>query len=369
MSPLKKLGFLLALLLPLGVVRGYAQGGLWNYATVVFVFGFFPILDFLVGNDAQSLSPEQEKALADAPYFRFITYAWVYVQMALVIWGAWAFSQEALTFWPVLGFLLSMAIVTGGIGITVAHELGHRTDWLERIYAQTLLLTVCYGHFFIEHNQGHHVWVATPRDPATSRKGEHFYAFWWRTVTGSWLSAWRIETGLLRKKGRSPWSFQNRMLWYSAIPVLFCGVLSLGVYALTQQTAVFWRVPLFFFGQSLFGFTLLELVNYIEHYGMRRRELAPGRYERVNPLHSWNANPLLSNFYLFQLQRHADHHAHANRRYQILRHVEESPQLPAGYPAMIQLALFPPLWFRVMNRRLEEWEAINGRNTGNGRRP
>lgn len=149
------------------------------------------------------------------------------------------------------------------------------------------------------------------------------------------------------------------MLWYSALPVLFCAGLSVGIYALTRQTAVFWRVPLFFFGQSLLGFSLLELVNYIEHYGMVRREIAPGRYERVNPLHSWNANPLLSNFYLFQLQRHADHHAHSNRRYQVLRHVEESPQLPAGYPAMIQLALFPALWFRVMNRRLEDWERGN----------
>ncbi len=144
------------------------------------------------------------------------------------------------------------------------------------------------------------------------------------------------------------------MGWYSALPVLFCGALSIGVYALTRQTTVFWRVPLFFFGQSLLGFTLLELVNYIEHYGMLRREVTPGRYERGNPLHSWNANPLLSNFYLFQLQRHAD--AHANRRYQILRHVEESPQLPAGYPAMIQAALLPPLWFWVMNRWLEAWE-------------
>ncbi len=356
MSFLKKLGFLLALLLPLGVVRGYYQGGFWNYSTVVFVFGFFPLLDWFVGNDPQNPTPEQEKTLADAPYFRFITYAWVYVQLALVVWGAWAFATGNLSFWPALGFLLGTATVTGGIGITVAHELGHRTDWLERLYAQTLLLTVCYAHFFIEHNQGHHVWVATPRDPATSRKDESFYAFWFRTVTGSWLGAWRIEAGHLRKKGRSPWGFHNRMLWYAGLPVLFCALLTGGVYLLTRQETALWRVPLFFFAQSVLGFTLLELVNYIEHYGMLRREVAPGRYERVNPLHSWNANPLLSNFYLFQLQRHADHHAHANRRYQVLRHFEESPQLPAGYPAMIQAALLPPLWFWLMNRRLEAWE-------------
>ncbi len=153
-----------------------------------------------MGNDARNTRLDEETALSEDRYFRFVTYAWVYVQGTLVGWGAWAFEQGTLTFWPALGFLLNMAIVTGGIGITVVHELGHRTDWLERLYAQTLLLTVCYGHFYLEHNQGHHVWVATPRDPATSRKGEHFYAFWWRTVTGSWLSAWRIEAGLLQKK-------------------------------------------------------------------------------------------------------------------------------------------------------------------------
>lgn len=356
MKLLKKLGFLSAFLLPLGVVKGYYLGGYWNFSTVLFVYGLFPLLDFWAGNDPDNPDEARVAALGEAPYFRFVTYAWVFVQVGMVIWGASVFALGTLTFWPAVGFLLGMATLTGGIGITVAHELGHRTEPIERFYSQVLLLTVCYMHFFIEHNQGHHVHVATPRDPATSRKNETFYAFWVRTVTGSWRSAWRIETETLRKKGLSSGSFQNRMLWYTALPLLFCALLTGGVYLLTRQEAALWRVPTFFFTQSLLAFSLLELVNYIEHYGMVRREVAPGRYERVNALHSWNANPLLSNFYLFQLQRHADHHAHANRRYQVLRHVEESPQLPAGYPAMIQVALVPPLWFWLMNPRLEAWK-------------
>lgn len=356
MSLRKKLGFLHAFLLPVFVVVGYYAGGGWNFLTLVVVYGVFPIQDWLLGLDPENPRPEDEKTLSDDRYFRFVTYAWVYVQVALLVWAAGAFAVGTWSVWTAGAFLASVATVTGGIGITVAHELGHRTDWLERLYAQVLLVTVGYGHFFIEHNQGHHVWVATPRDPATSRKNETFYAFWLRTVTGSWLSAWRIETGNLRKRGLSPWNLQNRMLWYAALPVLLAAGLTAGVYAATGLQAALWRVPLFFVAQSVGAFTLLELVNYIEHYGMQRRETAPGRYERVNPLHSWNANPLLSNFYLFQLQRHADHHAHANRRYQILRHLEESPQLPAGYATMIQVALLPPLWFRLMNPRLEAWE-------------
>jgi alkane 1-monooxygenase len=356
MSLRKKLGFLHAFLLPLFVVIGYYAGGGWNFLTLVVVYGVFPVQDYFMGLDSENPKPEDEKALSDDRYFRFVTYAWVYVQVALLGWAAWAVAVGTWTVWTAGAFLAGVATVTGGIGITVAHELGHRTDWLEKLYAQVLLVSVGYGHFFIEHNQGHHVWVATPRDPATSRKGENFYAFWWRTVTGSWLSAWRLEAGNLRKKGLSLWSSQNRMLWYAALPVLFAATLTVGVYAVTGSEAALWRVPLFFVAQSVGAFTLLELVNYIEHYGMVRREVTPGRYERVNPLHSWNANPLLSNFYLFQLQRHADHHAHANRRYQILRHFDESPQLPAGYPTMVQVALVPPLWFRLMNPRLESWQ-------------
>ncbi|MCY7349989.1 MAG: alkane 1-monooxygenase [Cytophagaceae bacterium] len=354
MKLLKKLGFLSAFLLPLGLLKSYYLGGYWNFSTVLFVYGVFPLLDFWAGSDPQNPDEAQVTALSEARYFRFVTYAWVFVQVGMVIWGASVFALGTLTFWPAVGFLLGMATVTGGIGITVAHELGHRAEPIERFYCQVLLLTVCYMHFYIEHNQGHHVHVATPRDPATSRKNETFYAFWFRTVTGSWRSAWRLETARLHKKGQATWSIHNRMVWYAVLPLLFCAALTAGLSGYAGHWL--WRVPVFFFTQSLLAFSLLELVNYIEHYGIVRRQVATGRYERVNALHSWNANPLLSNFYLFQLQRHADHHAHANRRYQVLRHVEESPQLPAGYPAMILVALLPPLWFRLMNLRLEAWQ-------------
>ncbi|MEL7003877.1 MAG: alkane 1-monooxygenase, partial [Bacteroidota bacterium] len=253
-----------------------------------------------------------------------------------------------------IGFILSTGLVTGGIGITVAHELGHKKEAIERFYSKLLLMTVSYMHFYIEHNRGHHVTVATPEDPATSRKNEVFYAFWFRSVIMGYLHAWKIENNRLRKIGISPLSFQNDMIWYTLLPIIFCGAVT-AAFSLSNGHLI-WEIPLFFFAQSISAFTLLELVNYIEHYGIVRKEIGEGRYERVTPLHSWNASHVVSNFFLFQLQRHSDHHANAIKRYQVLNHYDESPQLPSGYSTMIIIALFPPLWFGLMNKRLERWQ-------------
>jgi alkane 1-monooxygenase len=354
MSLLKKLGFFSAFILPILVVGGWYAGGYWNFLASAFTFGFIPLIDYLVGGDSQNPDEAQISALTEARYYRFITFVWVYVQIGMVGWGAYVFATQPTQWFEALGFFLGMAQVTGGIGITVAHELGHQRNRLEQVYSQVLLMTVCYMHFFIEHNKGHHVWVATPKDPATSRRGETFYGFWWRTVSGSWLSAWRIEAQALQRAGHRVWSWRNTMLWYVALPMLWMGALMVMVWALTGQWDA--QVVFFFLVQSVLAFSLLEAVNYIEHYGIERKEIANGRYERVNPLHSWNANQLVTNFFLFQLQRHSDHHANATRRYQTLRHFEESPQLPFGYPTMIWIALWPPAWFKLMDNRLENWK-------------
>jgi alkane 1-monooxygenase len=241
-------------------------------------------------------------------------------------------------------------------GINVAHELGHKKEAWARFHSKLNLMTVCYMHFYIEHNKGHHVNVGTPQDPATSKKNQTFYAFWFQTVIGSWRDAWQIEKRRLESKKLPLWNpIHNQMLQYVIFPILFIGILTL-IFSLLQGIFV-WQVPLFFLAQSYLAFSSLEAVNYIEHYGLQRREIAPGKFEKVNPLHSWNANHLISNFFLLQLQRHSDHHAYAARPYQILRHFEESPQLPYGYPVMILMSMIPPLFFKVMNKRLEDWKA------------
>ena len=354
MNFIRKIGFFSAFIIPTLVVWGFYLGQSWNFLSVVFVFIFIPIIDWWMGKDPDNVTEDSVPIVSEEYYYRFVTFIWTYFQVGFLVWGAYVVARFPLTGLEYTGFILGFALVTGGVGITVAHELGHKKPAIERFYAQLLLMTVSYMHFYIEHNKGHHVHVGTPKDPATSRRGESFYAFWWRTVTGGFLNAWQLEVDRLRKKGLPAWSWKNTMIWYTLLPIGFCTVLT----ALLSIGHGPWRweVPLFFFGQSILAFSLLEAVNYIEHYGITRRELAPGKYERVNTLHSWNANQLVSNFFLFQMQRHSDHHANAHRRYQVLRHLPESPQLPAGYPAMILMALVPPLWFSVMDKKLNDWQ-------------
>jgi alkane 1-monooxygenase len=293
--------------------------------------------------------------VGDEFYYRFVTYIWTFVQVAFVVWGAFAVTTGRLTTtleW--VGFVIGFSLVTGGIGITVAHELGHKKSKLEQFYSKLILMTVCYMHFFIEHNRGHHVQVATPDDPATSRHNESFYVFWFRSVFHGYAHAWQLEKESLHRKGFSTWSLKNEMIWFALLPIIFCVALTIIGTILTGR--IVWEIPVFFFTQSFFAFTLLELVNYIEHYGIVRNQSVEGKYERVNPLHSWNASHLVSNFFLFQLQRHSDHHANAIKRYQLLNHYDDSPQLPFGYPTMILIALLPPLWFATMNPLLQEWK-------------
>jgi alkane 1-monooxygenase len=233
--------------------------------------------------------------------------------------------------------------MVSGIAINTAHELGHKRETTERWLSRVALAQSGYGHFFIEHNRGHHVRVATPEDPASARFGESFYAFWPRTVGGSLRSAWGLERVRLARMGRSPWTLRN--------DILGAWAMTLALYA--ALAIVFGPVVLpYLLLQAVIGFSLLEVVNYLEHYGLLRQRREDGRYERTRPEHSWNSNNVASNVLLYHLQRHSDHHANPIRRYQALRHVDEAPQLPTGYAGMIVLAALPPLWRRVMDRRL-----------------
>jgi alkane 1-monooxygenase len=355
MYALRKVGFLSAFIIPLLVVIGFYLGG-WGLALpALFAFVVLPLIDALVGADPSNVEGEMQKKLEADAYYRLVLYLWAWIQFTFLFWAFHAVVSGKLhTPGEWFGFILGVSLVTGGIGITVAHELGHKKSFTERLYSKALLMTVCYMHFYIEHNQGHHVHVATPEDPATARKNESFYAFWFRSVFGGYMHAWKLERERLRKKKQPFISLGNRMIHYALLPILFCAVVFVLFSWLSNRWA--WEIPLFFFGQSVLAFTLLELVNYVEHYGIMRREVAPGKYERVNPLHSWNTSHVISNFFLFQLQRHSDHHVYAIKPYQVLNHYDESPQLPYGYPTMILIALLPPLWFAMINKRLEEWE-------------
>lgn len=354
MRSLKKIGFFSAFILPFLLLVGFYIGGVALFSIHIFVFVVVPLMDFLIKTDKTNIPKEAISNEAKVFFYRLVTYTWVYVQVGILIWAFYVVSSTTLTFLEWMAFASGTALVTGGVGITVAHELGHKKARIQQFYAKVLLMTVSYMHFIIEHNRGHHVRVATPEDPATSRFGETFYTFWFRSVIEGYLSAWKLEGQRLAKNKKEFWSLDNQMVQFFIYPLLF--VLTFTLLFSWIESRVIWEVPVFFLVQSVLGFSLLEAVNYLEHYGMERRLLNSGRYERVTHLHSWNASHIVSNFLLFQLQRHSDHHAMAHKPYQVLDHFDESPQLPAGYSAMILVAFVPPLWFALMNPRLLRWK-------------
>jgi alkane 1-monooxygenase len=310
---------------------------------VFFVFVLTPILDVLAGTDASNPPESAVAALEADRYYRHALYAAVPGLYFSFVWSAWMLARGGLDWAGTLGLTTSLGIVTGGVGISVAHELGHKNTSLERFLAKLSLLPVAYGHFFVEHNRGHHVRVATPEDPASARYGESFYAFYPRVLVGSIRSAWDIEKRRLSAQGHSAWHWRNDNLqtWGGSL-VLY----------VVLAAWVGWSVLPLLVLQALYGSSLLESINYVEHYGLLRQKRADGRYESCRPEHSWNNNHIVTNLFLYHLQRHSDHHAHASRSYQALRHFDECPALPAGYATMIVLAYVPPLWFRVMNPRV-----------------
>ena len=345
----KRYAWLLGIIVPLSPflawfwvsVTGF--GGMWFLGPAL-VFGLFPLLDMAIGLDPTNPPDSVLKFLEQDRYYRWCTYVFIPIQYAGLVFACWMWSSGDLSLIENIGLALTMAVV-GGIAINTAHELGHKRASSEKWLSRIALAQTGYGHFFIEHNRGHHVKVATPEDPASSRLGEGFWAFLPRTVAGSLRSAWGIETARLDRLGKSHWSIHNDVLsaWAMTV-VLFAGL-----------AIVFGPVVLpYLLVQAVIGFSLLEVVNYLEHYGLRRQKREDGRYERCMPEHSWNSNNVASNVLLYHLQRHSDHHANPTRRYQALRHVDEAPQLPTGYAGMIVLAWFPPLWRRVMDPRLLE---------------
>lgn len=337
--------FAIVYLVPLSVAAGYLVGGWFTFTTPVFVFGIVPVLDIVIGTDTRNPSPQEEGLLNGRDVFRWLTMGCAPLQVAVGFWGLFVLSAAEMTPVETIGFVLSVGISSGVMGINVAHELAHRVNRrLEPALAAGMLWTVFYMHWGLEHVVGHHRYVATPDDPATARKGESVYAFWKRSVTGAFNRAWDFEAKRMMHRNRPTWSWHNRCVRYLLAQLLLLLGIALGFG---------WRGVLYWVAQAIIAFSLLEIVNYIEHYGLLRQKKDNGQYEPIKPWHSWNSSNWLTNRFLFNLQRHSDHHYKPGRRYQLLRHFDESPQLPTGYAGMILIAMFPPLWRWIMDQRVD----------------
>jgi alkane 1-monooxygenase len=327
----------LPFLLILPTIASIELGGLWIYAFPPAVYAALILGDQAFGR----VSPPNRVA----PYWSntLATWLWVPVQLGLMAWILVEIHRGRFAPYEAIGLGIGAGLVAGGIGITDAHELIHRRAWWERFLGQALLTAVSYHHFYIEHLFGHHRRAATPADPATARRGESTLHFLPRAIYGSFRSAWALEAERLSRQGRSPWSPRNRVL---------AGLAAEG--ALYAAVALFagWLGVAFFFVKSLIAVLLLETINYIEHYGLERREIAPGVYERYGPQHAWDSHYRLDNWLLFNLPNHANHHLHPGRRHDALVYEAAAPRLPVGYPLAVILAVLPPLWFRIVDPHL-----------------
>lgn len=320
----------------------------WTFFPFIYVFGLIPTVELLLKPNAQNMELTEEALLRADPFYDWLIYATIPIQLGVLFWFLQTMESQALATYERVGLILSTGIMCGTFGINVGHELGHRAKSYEKVLAKIALASSLYMHFFIEHNRGHHKRVATPDDPATARYGEPILTFWVRSITFSFLSAWDLESKRLKKKNRSFLSFHNEMLWFMTIQA-----------ALLVAISMAWSIPtmVYFILAAFVGILLLETVNYIEHYGLVRKQKDTGKYERPLPHHSWNSNHVIGRLLLFELSRHSDHHYQASRKYQILRHHEDSPQMPTGYPGMIVMALFPPIWFAIMHKQIENLDA------------
>ncbi|MFW6868694.1 fatty acid desaturase [Nocardioides sp. CPCC 206347] len=324
----------------------------WLWLTPVMFFVVIPVLDLISGYDDTNPPDEVIEALENDRYYRWVTYLYLPVQYTGFILAMAYLATADLSVAAKIGLAISIGTV-GGVAINTAHELGHKRESVERWASKIALAQTFYGHFFIEHNRGHHVRVATPEDPASSRMGESVYRFLPRTVRGSLTSAWHLEAKRYQRKGTHPFHLGNDVLnaWLMSV-VLWGGLmLWLGLAYDVNPLALLPYLVL----QAVMGFSLLEVVNYMEHYGMLRQKVGPPekqRFERVQPSHSWNSNNIATNVLLYHLQRHSDHHANPTRRYQTLRDFKDAPVLPTGYTGMIVVAMFPPLFRRMMDKRV-----------------
>ncbi len=336
------------LLIYAGALNAFFSSGWTIFIPLLYAWVFIPVIELFIAPDEKNLSAAEEEIVRKDRIYDWMLYAIVPLQYIALGCFLFSVTYGSQVWIDVAGKTAVMGLLCGTFGINVGHELGHRVNKIEQFLAKALLLTSLYMHFFIEHNKGHHKRVATNEDPSSARFGESVYSFYFRSIFYSYLSAWHIAIKDASKKNRSTTILQNQMFQFQLVQVLFVAVIFL---------LFGWMTGLLFIAAAINGILLLETVNYIEHYGLQRRIIGENKYERAMPEHSWNSNHVIGRVLLFELSRHSDHHYLASRKYQVLRHHDNSPQMPTGYPGMMLLALVPPAWFHVMNNRIKTLSA------------
>lgn len=340
---MKDLKYLAAFTIPLVALVGLTFRGYLTWATLFYAFGVIPFLEVVFPENPSNLTSEEVKSKLKQQFFDWLLYLNLPLVYGILGYGIYTVLTYELYSSEFIGIIFTVGIVLGVNGINVAHELGHRQNTNERFIGKALLLPSFYMHFYIEHNFGHHLHAATPEDPATARYNQSVFSFWFTSIFRQYVGAWNIQKKQIKLQNLSFFSIKNDMLWFTLFQ---------SAYLITVFLLFGGKVLSFCLFSGVVGFLLLETVNYIEHYGLLRLKTSSGRYERVQEAHSWNSNHIIGRIVLYELTRHSDHHYKSSKKYQILSCHEESPQLPFGYPTSMLIALVPPLWFRIMNKRI-----------------
>ncbi len=342
---MKSLKFLTVFSLPISVYFSFTMNGWYTFLPLFLFFGVVPILEFFFKPTPENFSKEQEQIEKENKIYTYILYLMVPTQIYFLFLFFNVIQEPNLSTFDLIGRTFGMGLMCGTLGINVGHELGHRNNRFDEFFGEILLLSSLDTHFLPYHNAGHHFNVATPKDAATARKNEVIYSFWIRSHFTSYKQAWQLENKRLKISNRSWLHYQNRMIIYTLSNIILLASIYylFGLFVLTC-----------FIVASVIGILLLESVNYIEHYGLLREQSESGRYEKVKRTHSWNSDHVIGKLMLFNLSRHSDHHYNGSKQYQILKSLPESPQMPTGYPGMVILALLSPLWFSMMNNKLQE---------------
>ncbi len=312
----------------------------------------FSLLDAILGLNKDNADPETAEDQLN--WYKLITIIWAPIQFCVLfgmIWYATGPGDAHLSPLETILLFFGVGVITGTVGINYSHELMHQKDSKERFLGDVLLSMVLYSHFRSEHLLVHHRYVGTPKDPVSARYNEGFYRYFPRVLRECFVSAFQAEKAMLRRKDKAWTDLSNPFFRYWGLQGLMLALaLVIGG----------WEGLALFFWQAFVAVWQLELTNYIEHYGLTRKHLGDGKYEYVQPRHSWNASQKASNWLLINLQRHSDHHFKPDRRFPLLQNYEEdeAPQLPYGYPIMTMAAMAPPLWRRVMNPRVRRWREM-----------
>ena len=337
---MKDLKYLFAYTVPIAAYIAFEATGIGCYAAVFYAFIVLPALDVVTGETQTNISKEAVLSKKNKRVFDWMLYLNLPIVFGLLFLVFTKIQTTEYALYELIGMGLSAGILLATNAINVAHELGHRRPYFERFMSKLLYMPCLYMHFYIEHNFGHHLHVGTPEDGATAKYNQNVYSFWWSSVTKQYLGAWKRQLELLKAQKKGFLSLKNDVFWYHFIQAGYL----FSVYFLFSS-----KVLLFSIAVGILSFLFLETINYIEHYGLKRSKLPSGRYERVQPHHSWNSNFNIGRIVLYELTRHSDHHFKASKKYQLLDSHEKSPTLPMGYPASILLSLLPPLWFYIIN--------------------